>query len=391
MKFMKKQTVTVTLLSALIMAAAQGVSAKDRMPVDKPYFGAGPRIQLAILLDTSSSMDGLIDQTRNQLWQVVNEFSSATQNGIKPQLEVALFEYGNNSNSERKGYIRQLSRFTGELDKISEGLFSLTTNGGDEFCGQAIQEAVNSLRWSNSNRDIKTIFIAGNEPFTQGAVNYRSAIELAVQQGIAINTIHAGDYQEGVDTGWQTAARLGDGNYMSIDADQKVRHVDAPQDRRIATLNDKLNDTYIAYGAKGASSKSRQMAQDDANSAVSAGLMAKRAKTKASSFYSNAEWDLVDAIKDGEVAAEELEAMPVEALPAPMQAMSASERTGYVAEKSAERQAIKAEIQALSEEREVFVAEKRREQVAAEPSVGDAITEAIHEQAEEKGFVFTEK
>ena len=28
-----------------------------------------PRIRVAILLDTSGSMDGLIDQTRNQLWQ----------------------------------------------------------------------------------------------------------------------------------------------------------------------------------------------------------------------------------------------------------------------------------------------------------------------------------
>lgn len=391
MKFMKINTVTIAVLSALMMSAAQGVSAKERKPVDKPYFGAPPRIQLAILLDTSNSMDGLIDQTRNQLWQVVNEFSSATQNGIKPQLEVALFEYGNDSNSERNGYIRQLSNFTGELDKISEGLFALKTNGGDEFCGYAIKEAVDSLRWSDSNRDIKTIFIAGNEPFTQGPVNYRSAIELAGQQDIAVNTIYAGGHQEGADTGWQKAARLGDGNYMSIDADQKVVHIDAPQDRRISLLNDKLNDTYIAYGAKGASSKSRQMEQDDANNAVSAGLMAKRAKTKASSFYSNSEWDLVDAIKDGNVTAEELEAMPVEALPVPMKPMSATERTEYVAEKSAERQAIKAEIQSLSKEREVFVAEKRREEVAAGPSVADAITDAIHEQAEEKGFVFSEK
>jgi len=53
-----------------------------------------PKIQLAILLDTSSSMDGLIDQARNQIWQVVNEFSTAKQNGLTPILEVALFEYG---------------------------------------------------------------------------------------------------------------------------------------------------------------------------------------------------------------------------------------------------------------------------------------------------------
>ena len=31
-----------------------------------------PTIQIAILLDSSNSMDGLIDQTRSQLWNVVN-------------------------------------------------------------------------------------------------------------------------------------------------------------------------------------------------------------------------------------------------------------------------------------------------------------------------------
>lgn len=54
-----------------------------------------PKIQLAILLDTSNSMDGLIDQARNQLWQVVNEFLEAKKNGLDPRLEVAIFEYGN--------------------------------------------------------------------------------------------------------------------------------------------------------------------------------------------------------------------------------------------------------------------------------------------------------
>ena len=96
---------------------------------------AKPKIQLAILLDTSSSMNGLIDQTRNQLWQVVNEFSKAEQNGVKPSLEVAVYEYGNSRLSASNGYIRQVSGLTGELDAVSEALFSLTTNGGSEYCG----------------------------------------------------------------------------------------------------------------------------------------------------------------------------------------------------------------------------------------------------------------
>jgi hypothetical protein len=36
---------------------------------------AASRVQIALLLDTSNSMDGLIDQARSQLWRVVNERS----------------------------------------------------------------------------------------------------------------------------------------------------------------------------------------------------------------------------------------------------------------------------------------------------------------------------
>lgn len=124
-----------------------------------------PKIQIAILLDTSSSMSGLINQTRNQLWQVVNEFSTAKRQGVTPSLEVAIYEYGNNALSSEQGFVRKVTGLTAELDQVSEALFSLSTNGGDEYCGYAINSALSELNWSRSDNDIKTIFIAGNEPF----------------------------------------------------------------------------------------------------------------------------------------------------------------------------------------------------------------------------------
>jgi uncharacterized protein YdaT len=333
-------------------------------------------------------MDGLIDQTRNQIWQVVNEFSTAKQNGLTPILEVALFEYGNDSNSERDGYVRQLTGFTRELDKVSEGLFSLTTNGGSEFCGFAIKKAVNSLQWSSSDNNIKTIFIAGNEPFTQGPVNYQQAIELAKKQGISVNTIHAGDHQEGINSGWQSAALYTGGNYMSIDSNIQVVHIDAPQDQEVAALNIKLNETYIAYGSEGEKSKMRQLEQDRNSSTISAGLMAKRAVSKVSSFYNNKSWDLVDAMEEGEVDEAALADMDQASLPEPMKSMSTQQKKEYVATKANKRKEIQQQISELSKSRESFVAEKQREQIAAAPSMIDALTGAIRKQAEQKSFVF---
>jgi hypothetical protein len=102
-----------------------------------------------------------------------------------------LYEYGNDGLPSSEGYIRQVSQFTTDLDKISEDLFALKTNGGSEFCGQVIDVSLKQLQWSASNEDLKMIFIAGNEPFTQGPVNYKESCKSAIGKGIIVNTIFA--------------------------------------------------------------------------------------------------------------------------------------------------------------------------------------------------------
>jgi hypothetical protein len=123
-------------------------------------------IKVALLLDTSNSIDGLIKQAKAQLWEIVNELSYAKYGLKKPDLEIALYEYSNASLSSRKGYIRQVLQFSKDLDAISEKLFSLTTNDGNEFCGQVIQTSLNELSWGNNKNDLRLLFIAGNEPFS---------------------------------------------------------------------------------------------------------------------------------------------------------------------------------------------------------------------------------
>jgi hypothetical protein len=347
-----------------------------------------PRIQLAILLDTSNSMDGLIDQTRNQLWQIVNQFSTARKNGITPVLEIALFEYGNDMLSKKSGFVRMLNGFTGELDKVSEGLFSLTTNGGSEYCGYAIQTAINNLQWSHSSTDIKSIFIAGNESFAQGPIDFQEVANLAVKQGISINTIHAGGHEKGIADRWQTGALLASGSYMSIVADQKIVHIKAPQDKRIAELNDQLNSTYLPYGNEGAKSAQRQLEQDAQSSRISPGLLSKRAKSKSTPFYSNANWDLVDAFRVGKLDETKLLEIEEQKLPDSMKGLSSAEKLEYIRQKEKQRRETKKEIDKQSKLRDAYVAKVKREQKAASPTMSDALSSEIRKQAEKKSFVF---
>ncbi|HEX5057141.1 MAG TPA: vWA domain-containing protein [Gammaproteobacteria bacterium] len=344
-----------------------------------------PKIQLAILLDTSSSMDGLIDQTRNQLWQVVNEFAKAKKNGVSPVLEVAVYEYGNDNLSAENGYIRQVTGLTRELDKVSEALFALTTNGGNEYCGQAIDTALKSLQWSRAQGDIKAIFIAGNEAFNQGPLPGQQAVTAARSKGITVNTIHAGSYEEGAQGGWKEGALLAGGNYMSIDQNQQIVQIVAPQDQKLAELNVKLNQTYLPYGAEGAAAAARQSEQDTRNAIVSLGQLAQRVKSKVSALYDNSNWDLVDALESGAVKLEEVKPA---ALPEPMRSMDKKEQEKFLAEKAGERKALQEQIAELAKARDAYVATAQAKVKPAAPTVSEALTEAVRAEGKKKDFDF---
>ena len=207
-------------------------------------------IKVALLLDTSNSMDGLINQAKAQLWEIVNELSYAKYGLKKPNLEIALYEYGNSKLSAKEGYIRQVLQFSSDLDEISEKLFSLITDGGNEFCGQVIQTSLKELEWGKNNNDLRLIFIAGNEPFTQGKINYREAISNAKEKDVIINTIFCGDFRNGISGKWQDGALFGGGEYLTINHNKKIIHIVTPFDDEIIILNKKLNTTYIYYGSK---------------------------------------------------------------------------------------------------------------------------------------------
>ena len=351
---------------------------------NKPAAADRPIVQIAILLDTSGSMEGLIEQAKGQLWKIVNEFISARQNGKVPEVQVALFEYGKSTLPAAEGYIRMIQPLSNDLDKISEELFALKTNGGDEYCGWVIREAVNRLTWSNSPDVYRAIFIAGNEPFTQGRVNYSESCKAAVAKGIIVNTIHCGGSAEGVATKWQDGALLADGKFMNIDQNQAVVHFEAPQDAEIVRLSTALNDTYVAFGTQGNDSFARQSAQDaNALSLAPQGAALNRAVAKASLNYRNSNWDLVDAVKENKVKLGELKK---EELPKELQELSDSERKDYLDRKAKERTELQTKINELNKQRTQFVAEKIRNTPAN--TLDAAVVTAVREQAAKRNYSF---
>ena len=102
------------------------------LPGDTPAVANEHVIELAICLDTSGSMDGLINSVRQKLWTIVNDLAKAEPT---PTLRVALLSYGNDGHNAENGWVNVETPFTEDLDIVSQMLFALTTNGnGRDEC-----------------------------------------------------------------------------------------------------------------------------------------------------------------------------------------------------------------------------------------------------------------
>ncbi len=342
------------------------------------------RIQVALLLDTSNSMDGLIEQAKARLWNIVNTLSTLKYKGAAPEVQIALYEYGNDWLDARTGYIRQVVPLTTDLDLISEKLFSLRTNGGLEYCGAVIADALKDLRWSDGQADMKLVYIAGNEEFNQGHVSYKESCAAAQARGVYINTIYCGGYQAGIQELWQAGATSGGGKYFNIDHDARVTFISTPYDDALARCNQRLNDTYISYGVQGVAKKQSQAAQDVNAESVSAANYAERVVTKSkSSVYRNESWDLVDKVAEDSKA---LASISQAELPAELQGKTEAEVRQVVDQKATERAAIQREIDELAVKRQAYIDEQAKNSGTAADDLGAAINASILAFAQTKGF-----
>jgi len=103
---MKNRITYVLMLVGLLQVTSMFASNLSRQkklhkPVTEETYKQ--TIQVALLLDTSNSMDGLINQAKAQLWEIVNQLSYAKCRTVNPNLEIALYEYGNDGLSSREG------------------------------------------------------------------------------------------------------------------------------------------------------------------------------------------------------------------------------------------------------------------------------------------------
>ena len=343
--------------------------------------GAQRPIDLAICLDISGSMEGLINAARQNLWAVVNDLATLRPT---PTLRVALVTFGCSAHDAEKGWVMVQTPFTSDLDTVSEKLFALTTNGGEEYVARVMNTALEQLEWSNDPQALKLLFVAGNEAATQDPqVDGPSQSRAAIAKGIIVNSIYCGSPQHQDAPGWREVSKLADGQFATIEQDNGIV-IATPFDAQLAELSTAINTTYVPYGAQRQVWAENQVRQDTNAAGLNPAAAAQRCQTKAGAFYDNGHWDLVDACRDAKF---ELDKVKKEELPEALRGLTIVQLRAHVDEQGKKRAELQKQVEQIGKQRDAHVkVEIEKLGDAGKRMFEQAVIESVRQQAEAKGF-----
>lgn len=344
----------VGLLIALLAPALAPGPATAAEEAPKPKV-----VQVAICLDTSSSMDGLIDSAKHKLWDVVNDLARVKPT---PDLRVALYSYGNNAYDKKTGWVRKEIDLTTDLDRVSEKLLALKATkipNSDEYVGRVCRDAMRDLKWSDDPKALRVIFVCGNESAEQDPeVKLKPLAETAVRQGIIINTIYCGNPNDADAAGWKEFARLSEGRFAAIDQDRGTVTIATPHDKELAELSAKLNTTFCFAGKDAKALAENQRRQDDNALRLGVAAAASRAQSKAGGLYRFEGQDLVERLKQDPKF--DVKKVPEAELTDELKKMSPEGREKHVKDLLAKREDLQKQIGDLAKKRDAYIQASRR-------------------------------
>jgi hypothetical protein len=363
-------------LSALLASLTPLTAAPPAADATRP-------VDVVLCLDTSGSMNGLLDSARRRLWAVVNDMAKLE---ATPTLRVAVYSYGNNSYDPARGWVRKETDLTTDLDEVHKRLHTLTiaSANSSELVARVTRDAVADLKWSADANALRLVFVCGNEQADQDTVvSLKDVAASARARGVVVNTIYCGPANHTDAAGWKEFATACDGKFANIEQNRTAaEEIATPFDAEIAKLGVKINDTYLWYGANGRDGALKQLAGDQA---ARGGAAADRAATKAGRFYKNAEADLIDRVCADKTF--DLKKLKNEELPEEMRKLKPEDREAYVKKKATEREEIQKKVTDLTTRRALYVEAERKRQPTppAEKALDEALREILRDQAGSKG------
>jgi uncharacterized protein YegL len=360
----------------------------DSSATVKPPIPQGQKIEVVFVLDTTSSMSGLIETAKEKIWSIATTLAQAEQT---PEIHMGLVAFRDRGDE----YITDVVDLSTDLDTMYGRLMQFAAVGGGdgpESVNQALDDAVHRISWSQDPSSYQVIFLVGDAPphmDYQGEAQYPEIVRAATAKGIVVNTIQCGESSATV-APWTEIARLGNGRYLKVAQSGGAFAVTTPFDDEIAKLSAELDDTRLFYG------DADQMAELNAKVAATERLEAvattasrvRRAVFNATeSGHKNlfGDQDLVDDISNGEVS---LEAVPEEQLPAGFRELERADQVRRISDLAERRFELQQRIDALAESRSAFVGERVEAEGGAADSLDRQLYDVVREQAAPAGLSF---
>ncbi|MDX1561513.1 MAG: VWA domain-containing protein [Gammaproteobacteria bacterium] len=383
------------LLAAALIVVTVGVVAFYPMldsratgPLPQPQPApAAQKIEAVFVLDTTSSMTGLIETAKEKIWSIATTLAQAEQT---PAIEIGLVAYRDRGDA----YVTQVIDLSTDLDTMYGQLMQFAAVGGGdtpESVNRALADAVHRISWSQDPQSYRVIFLVGDAPPHDypGETHYRDIVASAVAKGIVVNTIQCGDMPQTI-APWTEIARLGHGRYLRVSQAGDAFAVATPYDDEIAQLSAELDRTRLFYGnddemrrlnAKIAATERLEAEASIPSRARRAAFNATEAGHK-NLFGDN---DLVEDIAAGEVS---LDNVPAEELPASLRALAREEQERLIGELASRRETLKQQIESLTGARSAFIDERVDAADGAAGSLDRQLYDVVREQAAPVGLTF---
>ncbi|HKR11166.1 MAG TPA: vWA domain-containing protein [Pyrinomonadaceae bacterium] len=384
-------TAVITFSIGVAVATAWVFNRSEEPPITPVELNLNqPTMEMVFVLDTTGSMGGLLSGAKQRIWGIVNEVMQTTS---LSSVKVGLVAYRDRGDQ----YVTQVLPLTEDLDKVYSTLMDYEAGGGGdeaENVRRALAEGVAKAGWSqSSSKHAQILFLVGDAPPHDYAdePDTLTTADLAVKQGIIVNTIQCGNSGATKQT-WEAIARRGQGQYFLIPQNGGVDTISTPYDEQLSQLGSRLGGTYLAYGggagAEGESYRaSRKEMADSTEVAVATRSAPAAAAERSVNKALNSKAYIGDLLQDIENGSAKLESIKTEDLPSELKQLSAEERTKEIEKRLAERSEIRKQILSLSKQRtEYIAAEQKKRNGTARNGFDVAVSAALRAQLAKKGL-----
>src|SRR5258707_10956035 len=121
---------------------------------------AKPAVEVAFVLDTTGSMGGLIEGAKRKIWSIA---TAVVDSNPDAEIRVGLVAYRDIGDD----YVTKKFELTTDIQDLYANLLELKARGGGDWpesVNEALDVAVNKMKWSDGGDIRRIVFLVGDAP-----------------------------------------------------------------------------------------------------------------------------------------------------------------------------------------------------------------------------------